>query len=249
MSDYGSDAIENTIYHALLIQHFPHAHFIFSNQQFRQGDIISPGIFMRLAYKDFPADTIHICLLHIESRSPEKYTVAKAANQYFIGPDNGFLPIALENEAVEYYKLPASGAKDLFRDIFIPAALRIVQEDAAVFAISEESPKKFLMPSPAITGNTYRLSVLYNDSHGNAYLNMTKSEFDRITQGKKFSLKIGYNDHIDRISEAYHDHSEGDKLALFGLGDMLQISINCGSAAQYLGLKYNKMVMLEIVAA
>lgn len=249
ITDYGNDAIEQSIYHALLLQKFPNTPLVFSNQNFQKGDIISPGVFIKLTYKEFPENTVHLCLLHITSRLPEKYIVAKAANQYFLAPDNGVLPIGLEYEFVEYFQLAFPDRfKDVLKEIYLPAidrmrACNLLQEAF----IPEETPKKFLMPSPALVGNTRRLSVLYNDSHGNAYLNFTKDEFVRAVGDSKFQLKIGFKQTLNKISDAYYNHNEGDMFAIFGLGDLLQICIHCGSASQYLGLKPTKMVILEVI--
>lgn len=210
---------------------------------------MAPGVFIRLCYKDFPPNTLHLCLLHIESRLPEKYVFASAAGQYFLAPDNGVLPIGLDYEYAEYKQLPLpQGFTDVLKEIYVPAIQSgtLFGDNSSQFP-AEENPKKYLMPSPTVAGNTWRLAVLCNDSHGNAYLNMNKTEFERITAGHKFQIKIGFKQQISKISTSYYNHSEGDMLALFGLGDLLQICINCGSALQYLGLKPTKLVMMEVL--
>lgn len=232
----------------LLHTHFPGIPHIFSNQQFKLGDVIAPSIFLKLCFAQFPEGTVHLAPLHIESKLPEKYILGVGYGQYFLSPDNGLLPMALGNEDIHYYKLPRpSGTSNILKDLFIPAAVALLSSGITTFQENpENNPRKLIMPLAALTGNMLRLVVLYNDSHGNAYLNMDKVEFLKITEGKRFAIKLGFKDEITEISSSYHDIPEGDKLAIFGLGDLLQICVNCGSAEQYLGLKAGKMVMLEI---
>lgn len=232
----------------LFHKHFPGLPHIFSNQHFKLGDVIAPSIFLKLCYAQFPEGTVHLAPLHIESKLPEKYILAVGHGQYFVGPDNGLFPMALGSDAIYYYKLPRpSGKSNIIEDVMIPAAVSLLSSGTSAFQENpENNPRRLIMPLAALTGNVLRLVVLYNDSHGNAYLNMDKAEFLKITDGKRFALKLGFKDEITEISSSYHDIPEGDKLAIFGLGDLLQICVNCGSAEQYLGLKAGKMVMLEI---
>ncbi len=246
LADFGETAPETTIYKAILYTRFPNSTIIFTNQPFKLGDTIAPGTFLRLIYKDFPPNCIHLCLLHIDSRLPEKYILAKAKGQYFFAPDNGIVSLAFPGEDVDYFKLQSElPVVDVFKTLYLPALQKWVEDETNTGEI-ETKARRSILVQPTITGNIYRLSVQYNDVHGNAYLNMQQQEFEKIVNGKKFRFKIGMRETIERISNAYTDVPEGTKLALFGFGDMLQIAINCGSAAQYLGLNTGQMVMMEV---
>jgi S-adenosylmethionine hydrolase len=249
LADFDNRSPENSIYTAILHKNFPQARIVISNQDFKKGDMMAPGIFLKLILSHFPENTFHLCPLHIESRLPEKYVMALSHGQYFLGPDNGFLPIAFGDNESTYYKLsdPERG-NDVMKHTFVPTVQKMVngQFNDSSLAV-EDKPRKYLLPAPTVSGNIWRLMVLYNDSQGNAYLNMDKAEFDRITEGKKFRIRLSHKDNIENIAISYHDVQEGNKLAIFGLGDMLQIAINCGSAEQYLGLRHGSMVMMEIL--
>ncbi len=246
LADFDALAPETTIYKAILHARFPGSTIIFTHQPFKKGDVISPAIYLRMVCSSFPKHCVHLCLLHIGNRLPEKYVLARTPDQYFFIPDNGILSIAFPQAVIEYYKLSSTqGVKDICRELYLPVLENLVA-DSTQLPEKEDKPKISLLPQPTLTGNTYRLTVLHNDSQGNAYLNMQKEEFERITLSKKFSIKLGMKESIENISVTYTDVSEGSKLALFGLGDMLQIAVNCGSAAQYLGLKTGQMVMLVV---
>jgi len=209
--------------------------------------MMAPGIFLKLLRTEFPENVIHLCAIHTDSRLPEKYILAKDGKQWFIGPDNGFLPIGLTEEAT-YYKLPELPyGKDPMFHCFVPVLQTLMENHFSTESFeAEEKPRKYLFPTPTVTGNVWRLMVVYNDAEGNAYLNMDKSEFEKFTSNRSFRIRLGLKDNIEQISASYRDVQEGNKLALFGYGNLLQIAIHCGSAEQYLGLKYGTMVMLEI---
>ena len=248
LADYGPDAIENTLYTSLVCRLFPDSKVIVSNQVFKAGDVLGPGIFLRLLLTDYPEETVHICMLHPGSKAGEEsYLLARTGKTVFLAPDNGLLPIALDNSEVEYFKIPFNTPnKDTMKQVYLPALEASFRAEPPALEIIE-SPRKQLIPLPAISNNSYRLTVLYNDSHGNAYMNMDKAEFERITAGKQFAIRLGMRDEITKISENYNDVAPSNKLALFGLGNLLQIAVNCGSAAQYHGLKTHQQIIMSVL--
>lgn len=248
LADFDEHAPETPVGKALLHSAAPGSSLIFTHQPFKKGDIVAPSYFLKLIVPDFPPGTYHLLLLHTESRLPEKYILAKHNDQYFFAPDNGLLPLAFGQDQLVCFKLPKPGiVRDMLKEVYLPALSPLVKTGEIQGLEAEDRPKNAMLPQPTITGNTYRLTVIYNDSQGNAYLNFSRTEFEKLTASKQFTLKVGMRETIDHISDTYRDVPEGAKLALFGLGDMLQIAINCGSALQYLGLKTGQMVMLEII--
>jgi S-adenosylmethionine hydrolase len=249
LADYAATSPEHAIYNALLFSRVPNSRAINSNQDFKFGEVISPGIFIKLVHEDFPPGTIHVCLLHIDGKHKEKYILALHKQQYFLAPDNGVLSIAFAEDEINYFDLPEPvEGEDIFRNIYLPAIELIAKKPSEVVKVYPESTnaRKAIAPVPTLNGNVLRLTVLFNDSHGNAYMNIDKAEFEKITAGKKFEIRLGFKDSIDILSAGYSSVPQGQKLAFFGLAGLLQIAINCGSAAQYLALEKGKIVMVAI---
>jgi S-adenosylmethionine hydrolase len=65
-----------------------------------------------------------------------------------------------------------------------------------------------------------------------------------FTQGKPFVFK-SHSFRIDTISNDYDDVPEGEILALFSYGNLLQISGNASNASEKLALKEDSMILLE----
>lgn len=247
LADFDEQAPETVIYKAAILSRFPSAVLLFDHQPFKKGDVISPACYLKLILPSFPAPAYHLLLLHTESRFPEKFIYAVHQNRHFLAPDNGILPLCLGENPEETHKpdFPAN-ATDTLLQVYLPALQQVTENSFVTMNWQEVQPKQMIMQQPTQSGNTYRLSVMYNDSQGNAYLNMDQTEFNRITEGRQFSLRLGARETISQVSRQYRDVPEGSKLMLFGLGNLLQIAVNCGSAAQYLGLKTGQMVMLDL---
>jgi len=88
--------------------------------------------------------------------------------------------------------------------------------------------------------------VIYVDGYGNAIVNISKEEFERVQKGRNFEILFGREDEkITAISKKYQDVSVPEKLALFGENNLLQIAINKGKASSLLGLRIHEVVRIE----
>ncbi|MBL7812505.1 MAG: SAM-dependent chlorinase/fluorinase [Bacteroidetes bacterium] len=249
LSDAGSDPLETTAAQAMVYRFLPEAKLIYSARRFSSGDVVSSGILLRLLHNRFPTPTIHFCYTRIKSRDPGRYTAAFTDTGVFFAPDFGILPLALEGLQVRYYGLDylPQGA-DALQDLYLPAAMQVLDNNYQPLPHWTEKPA---VSSPLVSPTTgdghYRLTVVYCDDQGNAYLNMDKNTFETITAGKKWYIRPAFKVAIERISTTYRDEDDGAALALFGAGDLLQIAICDGSARRYLGLDVAKMVLLEVL--
>ncbi len=203
----------------------------------------------------FGEETIHLCdITHtkLSPRAAAAYVGACIDKQWFFAPDNGFLPMILQDYPAEFYNLPSQiGIRNVMEDIYLPAIdiLMQAEEGACPFPI-QEHPVKLLIQKPAFQQNKLKLIVVYNDAQGNAIFNLKKDEFERMRNGRKFKISVSpYKLEIDRISASIFDVDQGYATAFFGLGDFLQIAMNAGSAKQYYGLSEGTVVMLDFFDA
>lgn len=80
-----------------------------------------------------------------------------------------------------------------------------------------------------------------------------KPVFDEKVGDKPFHIVLRRGDtELNRISRAYNEVPEGEKLAIFTLGGYLEIAINRGvegsggGASDLLGIKENDIIRIEI---
>jgi S-adenosylmethionine hydrolase len=250
ISDSGPHALENTVAQASVLRFLPSANIILSPQHFKKGNVMTPALFLKLVKSSFPEGTFHFCYLGIETTMPARYCLAACNGSFYFAPDNGILPIALKGLEATYYPLPVSPpGTDVMSEIYLPIAKLLADNQ---FNIPSDWQEKAVVQEgtlivPTRTDNILRLTVLFNDSHGNAYVNLDKEAFYKLTEGKRFSIRPAFKVGIGQISRSYRDEGPGSAIALFGLGDLLQIAIIEGSAQQYLALEVGKILMLEIL--
>jgi S-adenosylmethionine hydrolase len=252
-TDYGSDAIENSVSRALLNVHVSSMPHVFSQPRLTPGHLSTAAMFMQLVMPSFTAGTIHICdITHtrLSPRAAAPFLAAFANNQWFLAPDNGFLPMIMQDVSCDFYNIPAqTKVLNVMQDIYLPALLSLIESAGNTIPFEvKEHPAKSLIPKPAFQQNLLRLAVVYNDAKGNAVFNLKKDEFERMRNGRRFRISVStYRLEIDRISDSIFDVEQGYATAYFGMGDFLQIAMNAGSAKQYYGLSEGTVIMLEFI--
>ena len=212
-------------------------------------------MFMQMVMPSFGEETWHLCdITHtkLSPRAAAPYLAAYTGNQWFFAPDNGFLPLILQEFAVEFYSIPSQiSIQNVMKDIYLPAINQLIHSDNNSFPFAvKENVIKSLIQNPAFQQNFLRLTVVYNDAQGNAVFNLKKDEFERMRNGRRFKISVSsYRLEIDRISASLFDVDQGYAAAYFGLGDFLQIAMNAGSAKQYYGLTEGTVIILEFLDA
>ncbi len=208
---------------------------------------------LRNCFKDFPIGTVHIISVDDELSITNEHLVVKVHGQYFIGSDNGFFSLAL-NEVIpeKIVKLNISLKTNCMtfaaKNIFVPAACHLARGGTMEIigtAIKDFEVKRMEL-KPVLQSALIRGSVVYVDSYGNAITNISKNEFEQVQKGRPFIILFGREDEmITELSVKYNDVNTAEKLAIFGENNQLQIAINKGKANKLLGLKLHEIVRIE----
>lgn len=251
ITDFGMDAPDHTISQAHLVRNFPDAKLIFSPQNFKKGHVLQQAIFGKLVSGHFPDQTIHIFRVGMLSKTTPRFVLGHYANQFFLSPDNGILPLLFDDphqENAKYYQItPAERVIHPLMQVYIPAIQKLIQSQwtpESNFEIKSQLVRS-TMPEPTIAGNQMRLTVIYNDVFGNAYFNLNYRDFELIRQNRRFTIRVNHFTEIQKLSLEYNDVDEGDAICTFNYGGIMQISVNSGSSAQLLALTEGRNVILE----
>ena len=248
LADLGQHSAEYTIAQALLYKNFPDCSLVCSSPNAQKGYVVPAAVFMKMVIESFSPDCIHICHITLRAEDPPVYIAARFAEGWILAPDNGLLPLLLENEEAVYYKLEVPAAlSDAFSQVYLPAAKLLSESSGnnSPYPI-KENPRKVRFITPTLQGNAMRLGVLCNDIAGNAIFNLKKDEFYKLCAGRAFRFRLPTVEHeISRIHAHMDEVPMGSPVAFFGPGDYLQIAFNGGSAKQYLGLSEQKTILLE----
>jgi S-adenosyl-L-methionine hydrolase (adenosine-forming) len=191
---------------------------------------IVEGAFQILTISRFcPDGSVHVGVVDPGVGSDRAGIIIQSNNHWYVGPDNGLLyPAANRDGVVSVWKLKESGVSDYVsntfhgRDVFIKAAVYIAQG---------RSPEDFQSEKVAVSDlvkNSFQNGqVLHIDHYGNL-----KIKWDnKLSIGKKLSLKIKTKNLDTPIVKTFSDVEPGQPLALLGSSDTLEIAINLGNAA------------------
>ena len=208
---------------------------------------------LRNCYKDFPLGSIHIVSVDDELNIENEHLAVKANGHYFIASDNGLFSLLLtEMKAEKIIQLNIAQESNCLtfatKNVFAPAACHLARggtmemigtliDNYCVHRTDLKAVKE---------KNLIKGVIIYNDNYGNAITNIDKTMFLDIQRGREFIIYYGREDEkITTISKKYNDVPSGDKLAIFGENEQLQIAMNKGTANTLLGLKLHEIIRIE----
>jgi S-adenosylmethionine hydrolase len=219
-------------------------------------DIASGAFHMARAAPYFPEDTVHVGVVDPGVGSMRKPIIVKAKNMWFVGPDNGLLAPAVERLGLEIaweitnYKLLPSKVSDVFdgRDVFGPTGA-LLSKGVSPDEIGTRIDEIIRLPyyQPQIDGEVIHGNVIHIDGFGNAVTNITYETLTNIGVSSDTSFKLMMDDidytvpYVRRFSAV----KEGELLLLVAGGGYLEVSVNQGNAAEYLGLSKGAKISIQ----
>ncbi len=222
-------------------------------------DIFQGAFMLKNAYTYFPSETIHVVVIDPGVGTSRRAIVVSSDKGYFVAPDNGVLSyIFAEDEIGEvreitadhYFLKPRSGTFD-GRDLFAPVAAWMSKGvGIASFGELITDYKRFELPQPlAVQQGVWKCKILYADRFGNLISNLNREQFkeflDASEQGR-FAFRLGEHT-ISRLSQSYTEGEKDEVMAIFGSSELLEFSVNLGSAAALTNLKAGNDFLLKIV--
>lgn len=206
---------------------------------------------LKNCYKDFPEGTIHIIGVSPEADDGTKHILVKKDGYYFIGADNGIFALLFEEQPSEIFELdiipPSGKATFPTKEVFVKAACHIGRGGTPelighrIDTVTEKTNFQ-----PAIDEDVIRGIAVYIDSYGNITTNITRHLFGLIGKNRPFTIvfrRADYN--INVLHDAYNAVPQGEKVALFGANNHLEIAINKGNANKLFGIKLRDTIRIE----
>jgi len=206
---------------------------------------------LKNSYYYFPEGSVHLIGIDTVYNEETRYLAVQYNNHFFVGADNGIFSLmfgdAPPDEMVELNIM-----QDLkflhfpLADIFVKAAVHMAKGGKLTeIGLPVSSIENKMNLQPVIEKNLIKGVVIYIDSFQNVITNITKEFFNRIQQGRRFTLYFKRNETITHLSWHYNEVPEGEKLCLFGISDHLEIAINKGNASGLLGLNLGDSVIID----
>lgn len=225
--------------------------------------IIEASYLIRTTYKYFPENTVFIIVVDPGVGSSREILALKTKSKYFfVGPNNGiFYNLFNKREVKEcvlvtndnYFIKPVS-ATFHGRDIMAPVGAHIVNGVPLSNFGDQFDPDNFIdyqIPLEVLEENKLiNCTIQYIDSFGNITTNIPleneniKGTSLKIKEGDKLRIKLK-NQEFEGIYTSYFAKvPKGSFLFLKGSSGYLEISINQGNVAEYIGFKVGDIITI-----
>lgn len=242
LSDYYVPAVKGAIFSVL-----PDVNVVDITHNIEPFDVRSAAFIVKNCYKNFPKGTIHILAIDTEESISNPHVVVKVNDHYFVGTDNSIFSLIIDQDPYEAVIIDVTQDSDFFtfstRDRFVKVAIMLynnvsLSEIGTPYTLKERIEFKPTYDSKSIHG-----LVNYIDSYENLVTNINKPLFEKIRNGRNFTIKLCSGIYkINTIRKSYQEVPEPDILALFGTHGFLEIALNHGKAASLLGIERDSSV-------
>ncbi len=162
-----------------------------------------------------------------------------------MAPDNGLITLLFDGlPEVDIRELPhAERSHFSVKRVFAEAAGHLAAGQSFETLGAPAGPLlQRISLQPVITPTRIRGTIVQVDNFENAVVNIRRDVFEKIANGRPFSLFFKRNDPINRLCQNYCDAPLGEALCLFNSAGFLEIAVNMGRAATLLGLKVEEVV-------
>lgn len=233
----------------------PQARIVDLTHEIAAQDIQAAAFTLLAAYKSFPKGTVHVAVVDPGVGSTRRGIALVAANQFFVGPDNGIFSYIYEREPkFGIYEL---SNKEFFResvsptfhgrDIFAPVAAALSNGvKPAKLGRRVTDPVKLAPLTPEVRDSRIRARLIHIDRFGNCVTNITREVLTdkMIDAGAQLTVK-GRN--ITSFRKFFSEETGGraQLFALWGSAGFLEIAATNRSAAKMLGAHRSDKVVVR----
>ena len=218
-------------------------------------DVESAAFTLLASYRSFSAQTIHVAVVDPGVGSTRRAILVKAAEHFFVGPDNGIFSYIYEGEPEyqtfqitneSYFRHPVS-ATFHGRDVFAPVAAALsLGVNPADFGPEIKNQVRLASLRPVEHKNgKLEGRIIHIDRFGNCITNFTREHLAASLESRA-SLQVSGKT-IRSFRSFFGDETSGSgKLfAIWGSAGFLEIAATSRSAAKLLRAKRGQAVILK----
>jgi S-adenosyl-L-methionine hydrolase (adenosine-forming) len=216
-------------------------------------NVMAGALILQHSVRYFASGTTHVVVVDPGVGGARKPILIEHAGNYFVGPDNGVLSLALEGKPPERiveltnadFHLQQVSKTFHGRDIFAPVAAYLT---LGVPPTDFGKPLKTLLNLvvPPIVRGENRLDgeIIYADGFGNLFTNIREHD---LTGLPKERLQVGMAGlPLGRLVTTYAAVGTGEFACLINSCGLLEIAINKGSVMQRTGAKIGDKVTVTV---
>jgi S-adenosyl-L-methionine hydrolase (adenosine-forming) len=217
-------------------------------------DLMAGALILQHSVSYFPPGTIHVVVVDPSVGSDRRPLLIQCDDNYFVGPDNGVLSLALEGRnptrvihlSNPTYHLRPTSATFHGRDIFAPAAAYLSRGVAADSLGDPTADFVRLEWAGALrTADKIAGKIVYVDGFGNLFTNIRDRDLQGLPDDK---IVISLKQHtVQGLVSSYAARSGEKLLAVINSWGLLEIALYKDSAQRHTGAKVGDTVHLRIV--
>ena len=228
-------------------------------------DVAAGAFALAAACTAFPPGSIHLAVVDPGVGGTRRPLALAAGLDFLVGPDNGLLSLAaraLQNARptspptraviLDPARLGVTRLSATFhgRDLFAPAAGSLAA-GATLEDLGEPAPEwmQLAPPLPEASSDTWRLTILYVDSFGNAVTNLRMEDLSDAAWSWRPVEADRPSSQSIRVRHAYDEVAPGDSLLIGGSAGFLEIAVREGRSDQKWGLARGSLVTLVVSAS
>jgi hypothetical protein len=244
LSDLGLHDPGVAVTKGILMQHLPETRLLDVSHSIEPFHLEQAAYMLRVSYRHFAPGTCHVVLFNVFSERSPRLVYCEFDGYHFLAPDNGVLPLALRQvpDALQCYQAPHPGIfhewlHGLGRTAALVKSGSIKDESGVTSCHLKVAPQA---PPPPADAKSVECHVIHIDRFENVVLDITKEQFERLSEGRSFRIRFMRNDEISTVSHNYYEVRDGEKLCRFNSAGHLEICINRGKAASLFGFRLHR---------
>lgn len=232
-----------------ILTHAPLVRLVDVAHDISPGDILAAAWVLEQVWDRFPEGTLHLAVVDPGGGGPRRGVIVRAANRWYVGPDNGTLSRVLDRFGVqearqleEHVRGQERSRTFHGRDVFAPAVARLAcGEEPAMLGVELATDKlaRLDLPRPVHQGGRVRGSVTHVDRFGNLV-----TDIPGRSLAPSAMIEIG-GEIVSGIRLTYASVDSGQVVALIGSTGMLEISVRDGNAAVRLDVERGDAVHIR----
>lgn len=221
-------------------------------------NVLEAALFIRAAWPRFPAGTVHLVVVDPGVGSTRRALALMHAQQFWVGPDNGVMSLALENAepravALDPVQVGTTRLSATFhgRDLFAPAAARLAH-GASLDTLGPSAVDLVRVALPSLRRSRSELQgeVLHVDRYGNLISNISRADLQALCGGRelvssRLRARVGGSEWLPLV-RCYADVESGAVAALVGSSEQLEVAVTNGHAARALGSAVGTPVFVRL---
>lgn len=258
LTDFGYDSYFVPSMKGVILSINPRATIIDITHEIPPQNIVKAAFTLWASYKYFPRGTVHVVVVDPGVGTSRRPIVIKTKNYFFVGPDNGVLMMAAEDDGIEEvrvientkYMRPSVSYTFHGRDIFAPVAAYLsLGIEFSTIGSPINDAVKLSLTKPMINKGFVRASVIYVDHFGNAYTNIKSENIKAlgIDYGSELQVEFPRINLTLKIKflRAYGYANVGEALALINSEGFLELAIRNGNFSGKFGVVEGDEVVIK----